>query len=249
MDPEVGRCRPLAVTEPLDRPIWHALRSRQSGFATGSALALRYREDVSPFAAAVDDSADALAALADVIPPAGSILLLQAGVAPLPPGTVAEMVDEGVQMVAGRLEPPHVPPGVLELGDADAAEMLELATLTRPGPFLSRTHRLGGFVGIREGGRLIAMAGERMKLPGFTEVSGVCTHPDYRGRGHAGLLSRVVAARIAARGETPFLHAFASNHAAIRLYGQLGFVLRRRMSVALLRKATAPAQVPAGHGL
>lgn len=237
------------MADPLDRPVWHALSSRQSGVSEGGALALRYQAEVSPFAAAVDDSADALAALADVIPPAGSILLLQAGVAPLPPGTVAEMVDEGVQMVAGRLEPLHVPPGVLELGDADAAEMLELAALTRPGPFLSRTHRLGRFVGIREGGRLIAMAGERMKLPGFTEVSGVCTHPDYRGRGHAGLLSRVVAARIAARGETPFLHAFASNHAAIRLYGQLGFVLRCRMSVALLRKATAPAQVPAGHGL
>jgi ribosomal protein S18 acetylase RimI-like enzyme len=234
VDPEVGRCRPLAVTEPLDRPIWHALHSRQSTFSAGGPLALRYQVEVSPFAAAVDDSADALAALAAVIPPAGSILLLQAGVVPLPPGTMADMVDEGVQMVAGRLEPPHVPPGVVDLGDAD--EMLELATLTRPGPFLSRTHRLGGFVGIREDGRLIAMAGERMKLPGFTEVSGVCTHPDYRGRGHAGLLSRIVAARVAARGETPFLHAFANNHAAIRLYEQLGFVLRRRMSVVALRR-------------
>jgi ribosomal protein S18 acetylase RimI-like enzyme len=225
------------VTDPLDRPIWHALRTRQSAFSAGGPLALRYQAEVSPFAAAVDDSADALAALAAVIPPAGSVLLLQAGGAPLPPGTVAEMVDEGVQMVARRLETPDVPPEVLDLGDADAVDMVELATLTRPGPFLSRTHRLGSFVGIRVDGRLVAMAGERMKLPGFTEVSGVCTHPDFRGRGHAGLLSRIVAARIAARGETPFLHAFASNHAAIHLYEQLGFVLRRRMSVALLRRA------------
>jgi ribosomal protein S18 acetylase RimI-like enzyme len=225
------------VADPLDRPIWHALRSRQSEFAEGGALALRYQANVSPFAGAVDDSADALAALAAVIPPAGSVLLLQAGVVPLPPGTVAERVDEGVQMVAGRLEATDVPPEVLDLADADAAEMQELAALTRPGPFLSQTHRLGSFVGLRVNGRLVAMAGERMKLPGFTEVSGVCTHPDFRGRGHAGLLSRIVAARIAARGETPFLHAFASNQAAIRLYEQLGFVLRRRMSVALLRRA------------
>ena len=225
------------MTEPLDRPIWHALRSRQSAFAEGTALALRYQADVSPFSATADDGAAALAALADLIPPDGRLMLLQAGAAPLPPGTAADVIDEGVQMVGRRIEPQGVPPGVIDLGDADAADMVELATLTRPGPFLPRTHLLGSFVGIRIDGRLVAMAGERMKLPGLTEVSGVCTHPDFRGRGHARLLSRIVAARIVARGETPFLHAYASNHAAIRLYEQLGFALRSRMSVLAFRRA------------
>ena len=223
------------MVELLDRPIWHALRSRQSPFAEGSKLALRYQADVSPFAAAADDSADALQALASIIPPGGHIMLLQAGAAPVPPGTVADMVDEGVQMVAQRSDVPDVPPEVIDLHDADAADMLELATLTRPGPFLPRTHRLGRFVGVRRAGRLVAMAGERMSIPGFTEVSGVCTHPDFRGKGHAALLSRIVAARIAARGETPFLHAFASNHAAIRLYERLGFAHRSHMRVVALR--------------
>ena len=112
----------------------------------------------------------------------------------------------GVQMVAETLAGGS-DIDFLELGDADAAEMLALATLTEPGPFFTRTHRLGDFIGIRHAGRLVAMAGERMKPEGFTEVSGVCTHPDFRGRGYAGALMRVVAARIAARGEMPFLHA------------------------------------------
>jgi len=123
----------------------------------------------------------------------------------------------------------------IDLTDADAPDMIELAMLTRPGPFIARTHTMGSFIGIRKEGRLIAMAGERFKLDGYTEVSGVCTHPDWRGRGYAGLLSRIVATRIMARGETPFLHAFITNTAAIRLYESLGFVARRRLQGAVLR--------------
>ena len=117
------------------------------------------------------------------------------------------------------------------------ADMLELATLTRPGPFLPRTHELGSFVGIRSSGKLVAMAGERLKVPGFTEISGVCTDPDFRGRGYAGILSRIVATRISERGETPFLHAWASNAAAIRLYEELGFRHRQMMSVTVLKRS------------
>ncbi|MEI9963878.1 MAG: GNAT family N-acetyltransferase [Caulobacteraceae bacterium] len=106
--------------------------------------------------------------------------------------------------------------------------MLALATLTQPGPFFARTHQLGDFIGVKQEGRLVAMAGERMRPTGFTEVSGVCTHPDWRGRGYAAGLMRLVAARILARGETPFLHVYASNTGAIALYEALGFRLRRR---------------------
>ena len=114
--------------------------------------------------------------------------------------------------------------------------MLALARLTRPGPFSARTHRLGAFIGVKLDGRLVAMAGERMKPDGFTEVSGVCTHPDHRGRGYAGGLMRLVARRILERGETAFLHAYESNIGAIALYESLGFRRRRTVILTVLKR-------------
>ena len=121
------------------------------------------------------------------------------------------------------------------LTDADAADMLALATLTKPGPFTLRAQALGEFFGVKEDGRLIAMAGERMKPEGFTEVSGVCVHPDFQGRGLGRLLSVFMTHRVLARGETPCLHAFAANDKAIGLYESIGFELRTMMNVALIR--------------
>jgi predicted GNAT family acetyltransferase len=113
--------------------------------------------------------------------------------------------------------------------------MFDLARLTQPGPFFGRTHRLGDFVGVKTAaGRLAALAGERMRLPGFTEVSGVCTHPDHRGHGYAAALTSLVAGRIEARGETPFLHVFAHNTGAIRIYEALGYRIRCEMKLTLL---------------
>lgn len=219
----------------LDRPIYHALCSRHAVHAVGDGLALRYDADVAPFAAARDDSPEALFALAALIPDGRNVMLLQAEASPVPPGCVAELVADGVQMVAGDVQEPD---GAAEdLGAADAPEMLALATLAKPGPFLARTLVLGGFVGFRHEGRLVAMAGERFSLPGHVEVSGVCTHPDFRGQGLAARLSRVVAHRIRKRGDTPFLHAWAGNAPAIRLYETLGFRLCRTMSVTVLRRA------------
>jgi predicted GNAT family acetyltransferase len=140
-----------------------------------------------------------------------------------------------VQMVATRdLQGEANADEVVDLGEDDAPDMLALARLTEPGPFLARTHAMGGFVGIRRGGRLLAMAGERLRPPGYVEVSGVCTHPDARGQGLARRLSAVVAARIQAHGEQPFLHAWQTNAAAISLYESLGFRLRTRVQVAML---------------
>lgn len=221
---------------PLDRPIWHALTTRQAHLAKGAGRALRYRSDHAIFAAAQDDTPESLTALSTLIHTHGPAILLQAE-APEVPGTTIAKAALGLQMVAETIAAPDPLPDLLELGDADAPEMLALATLTEPGPFFTQTHRLGGFIGIRREGRLIAMAGERMKLTGYTEVSGVCTHPDFRGQGLAGALMRTVAARVLAAGETPFLHAYADNKGAIALYETLGFRPRREMAVRFLTPA------------
>ena len=118
------------------------------------------------------------------------------------------------------------------------SEMLALATLTEPGPFLTRTHLMGSFLGIRIDGRLAAMAGERFRFPGHTEVSGVCTHPDFRHRGLARRLSAAVAARIESRADRPFLHAWQTNRPAISLYESLGFEIRAEVDVRILERAS-----------
>jgi predicted GNAT family acetyltransferase len=117
----------------------------------------------------------------------------------------------------------------------DVPAMVALAELTEPGPFRERTIELGAFYGIFENGRLLAMAGERTHLPDFVEVSAVCTHPDARGRGYARKLIATVMDEIHQRGKTPFLHSFADNDSAIRVYESLGFTERRTFELAVLK--------------
>jgi predicted GNAT family acetyltransferase len=225
---------------PLDRPVWASLAGPHLALSEGSDLARRFMRDVNLFASARDDSAVALAALAALLRPCERVFVLQVPAIELPPGLVAVKRARGVQMVATRALPDECATAQ-PLGDADAAEMLALATLTEPGPFLARTHAMGRFVGVRENGRLLAMAGERFRPEGWTEVSGVCTHPEARGRGLARALSASVTARIQARGEQAFLHAWQTNTAAIRLYESLGFVQRCEVDVAVLEKPAAAA--------
>lgn len=223
---------------PLDRPIWSSLSTAHEALSLGDVLARRYLPDVNLFASARDDSDEALAALAALVGPGEQVYQLQVPAITVPPGLVAVKQAWGVQMVAQQpLTADDDDSDIVPLGDRDAAEMLALATLTQPGPFLARTHRMGRFVGIRIDGRLAAMAGERFRFPGWTEVSGVCTHPDFRGRGLARRLSRHVAARIALRGDVAFLHAWRDNTTAIRLYEQLGFAWRTDVHVAVLARA------------
>lgn len=123
------------------------------------------------------------------------------------------------------------------LGPEDAADMLALATLTEPGPFFAETYRMGRFIGVRKGGRLIAMSGQRMRVPGFTEVSAVCTHPDHRGKGLAGKLMRVIIDRIVREGDAAFLHVYPDNSGAIGLYEALGFRFRAQLTFTTLTRA------------
>lgn len=220
----------------LDRPVWASL-NHAPHLAEGGNLAKRYRPDVNVFAAACDESPASLAALCGLVLGGESVYLLQVPAVCVPEGLVATRAAQGVQMLATRPVAPLAGDGdIVELGAGDAPEMLALARLTEPGPFLARTHCMGRFLGVRIGGRLAAMAGERMRFPGFTEVSGVCTHPDFRGQGLARRLSSVVANLIQQRGEQPFLHAWTSNQAAIALYESLGFEVRTTVQVAVLKR-------------
>ena len=225
------------IPDPLLRPVWNCLNGRQSHLAVASGAAVRIDPGYGPFAAARDTSDEAQAALATLLTgPGDALWLVEAEPWPAPPGTRAARTATLLQMVADVPQSPQPGDGeFVTLGEADAPEMAALAHATEPGPWGPRTHRYGQFYGLRDGDRLIAMAGERM-LPaaGLAEVSGVCTYPEFRGAGLAARLIRRVMAAQQARGDMPFLHSYAANAAAIRLYEQLGFRPMREMVATVL---------------
>lgn len=220
----------------LDRPIWSALAGTHARLAQGGPLARRYPAGIVPFAASRDAGSEALRALAALVVPGETIVLVEADDVVVPDVLSPVSVAEAVQMIAEAPLPPPDDPRIEPLTPADAAEMLALATLTRPGPFSLKALDLGRFWGIRQDGQLVAMAGERLRQPGFIELSGVCSHPDLRGRGLGRTLSLFVTGQIRARGDTPYLHAYAGNGAAIGLYESIGFRLRSRMQVVAVRR-------------
>lgn len=229
----------MTALHALDRPVWGSLTSGWSGIAQGPGAALRLDPDYGPFGAAADMAPGSQSALASLVPVGGELWVVERTPAPPPPGTRIVREATLAQMIAQAVPATPHDLSIVALGDEDAPEMLDLARRTVPGPFATRTHRLGQFVGIRNGGRLVAMAGERMRLPGFTEVSGVCTDPDHRGRGYAGALMRDVARAMLARGETPCLHAYASHSDTIALYESLGFRLRCTVQLTVLTRDPA----------
>lgn len=233
---------PLA--DALDNAVWHALTGPLARFATGASPALRFPDDVAPFGAlpdAADEVAwDALRALAGT----GGIgvlfrrpLAVPAGWEPVAVMPCAQMTYEGATPPSPATADGLAAPWC-ELGADDATEMLALVAATRPGPFGPRTHELGRYLGVRDGGRLVAMAGERLRVPGATEISAVCTDPAYQRRGLAAALVTRLAGEIVARGERPFLHVADDNHGARRVYEALGFTVRARIDALVLR---APA--------
>jgi len=226
-------------TSLLDNPILNSLESHHAKWAIVEGAARRYPAEVGPLSGMPDQSLahyDSLRRLAGL----GGILGLFFQSPPAPPqgwslvrgGRLTQMVatSPDIEQATPRRSNTDFRP----LAAADVPAMLELTELTEPGPFRKRTFELGKFYGAFESDRLVSMAGQRMSLPGFVEVSAVCTHPDARGRGYARVLMSTVIHDILQRGKLPFLHAFADNP-AVRLYESLGFVHRRTFHLAVLK--------------
>jgi len=227
------------VNHPLDRPVWNALTSRQAHLTVANGAAVRIDPSYGPFAAARDQGEEAQAALAATLNgPEDRLYVVELEPWPAPAGTRIVEHRNLVQMIAeGALPPAPDDRRIVLLDEQDAAEMAALARATEPGPWSSATHLYGDYYGIRIDGRLAAMAGERMLLPGLAELSGVATWPEFRGKGFAATLIARVLAGFTARGDTPFLHCFAENEGAIRLYEQLGFRHRARLVLTVLALA------------
>lgn len=224
----------------LDNVIWRALNTRQAHFAECFERARRFVREVTSLCAFEEPSAQGFADLGELTGAGGTAAVFldnpyerRAGWDLIAGAPLLEMVCENCE---GHRVQSDSPTELVQLGAKDAAEMVELAALTKPGPFGLRTHELGAYVGIRSQGKLVAMAGERLKVPGYTEVSAVCTHPEHTGKGYAGVLMKEIMRGIQERGEISFLHVREDNTRAVALYERLGFQTRSRLHFAVLRK-------------
>jgi ribosomal protein S18 acetylase RimI-like enzyme len=219
------------MDDPLENVIWQALTTRQAHFSEACGEARRFMREVTLLSAFREPSDAGYASLAELAGPHGSAGLFldhpyeaTAGWEMVATAPLLQMVCADGAAAASRRD---VPPEIIELGTPHSAEMIELTALTKPGPFGKRTHELGNYVGIRNNTKLVAMSGQRLQVPGYTEVSAVCTHPEHTGKGYAAALMLEVMRRIRERGETPFLHVRGDNARAIALYERLGFRIRK----------------------
>lgn len=226
------------MTHQLDNPVWNALRTGNKSISAGTDKVKYYRPDISLFAGLSENSHDNLLALYELTPvDEGMFGIVSSGdLEILPPWTVVRNIPV-VQMVCERpIYRTAITTSIADLSDGHVPQMLALAELTKPGPFRERTIDFGHYQGIFDGERLVAMAGQRMHATPYVEISAVCTHPDYTGRGYAAQLMVQQMKRIIGRGEIPFLHVTTTNARAIKLYESLGFVSRRELMVYVIQK-------------
>ena len=224
-----GTARPMTINC-LDNPVWHALAGPHRAHAIVRGAARHYPRNMAPFSAIAEASEQAYADLAVDLPPGTEARLFRPHEEELPRGWEQMDCFPMLQMVA------NAPVGdrsdrVSILSAEDIPAMMELVAAAKPGPFGPRTPVLGRYVGVRDGDRLVAMAGERMKLPGHVELSAICVHPQARARGHGVALTLHLMHLAFARGEVPFLHVRPDNTGAVALYRRLGFETRRELVV------------------
>jgi GNAT superfamily N-acetyltransferase len=229
----------------LDNPIWNSLTTSHAHLAVGAGLgndlARRFPVDIGPLSGLKEPTAAALADLGAIIPEGDVAVLFLDSLPETPDGWQLLKSGRLVQMICPKVpDPPSIQGEILPLAAADFPEMVALATLTEPGPFRPRTPTLGGFLGIRVDGQLAAMAGHRLSPTGFVEISAVCTHPDFRGRGYGFALVAAVTRSIHAEGRTPFLTSYEANLGAVRVYRQVGYSVRRTFELAVLKPPPVP---------
>ena len=229
----------MSADHVLDDVVWHALTGPHAALAetAGDGAARRYRDDIAPFCGVQNLDDGGWAALAELVGPRGTAVFLRGEVEPTPGGWTELVREPATQYVAGDLARPplEVSREVVELTASDSPDMVELAAATEPGPFGPNSHLTGRWFGIRRDGRLIAMAGERMRVEGFGEVSGVCVDPSARGEGLGAVVTLAAAHGIQERGDRAMLHVRDGNDGAHRLYRRVGFEVRRMVTVAVLR--------------
>ncbi|MGY6021680.1 GNAT family N-acetyltransferase [Streptomyces spinosirectus] len=223
----------------LDNPIWHSLNGAHRSLALIDGRVARYPADVSPFMALPSDATTSEWQVLGRLAGPDPVLVMDAPAGVPPSWTLLrrvllhQMVATETAPAPGKRAQPAYP--IDRLGPADVGAMRELARATEPGPFKARSAQLGVFLGVRDGGKLIAMAGERMRPHGWTEISAICTDANYRGRGLARALTERLIEGVRARGERPFLHVLITNDNAVRLYTALGFTIRRTAALSLYR--------------
>ena len=220
------------MSHPLDNMVWEALGGPQFRLGATDGIVRHFDPTIAMFAAVADPWSADFATL----PSGHSFGFVTTGHVPFP--AEFEVLREAVftQMTAPQPRIPTPTGNLVALTEVHAPQMLALAELTKPGPFAARTNEMGKYYGVLDGERLVAMAGERLRLTGFCEVSAVCTHPDYRGRGYAKSLMAKVIEGIVARSETPFLQVLPDNAGAIALYESLGFTPRRDLTFTVVRR-------------
>jgi ribosomal protein S18 acetylase RimI-like enzyme len=228
---DTPRAMPINV---LDNPVWHALTGPHHVHAVGRGLARHYPRDMAPFSAIAEPTAEAYADLLGDLPANAEARLFRPNAEPLPDGWEEVGCFPMLQMVARSMpRAGNVPASTLS--QADAPAMQDLVAAAQPGPFGPRTPLLGRYLGVRHGDRLVAMAGERMRVAGHVELSAICVHREARGKGYAAHLTSELMRLAFESGEVPFLHVRPDNVAAVALYRRLGFEVRRELVVVWRR--------------
>lgn len=227
------------MSHPLDNMAWWALTGPQAGLAEADRTGpvRRFRRPIAPFSAVEHLDDDGWWALADLVGPGGVAILFRAEIPDPPAGWTTAFQGRTIQYVAETLDPidPAIADELVELGPDDSADMVDLTARTEPGPFSAETWRTGRYFGLRRGGRLVAMAGERLRTDGWGEVSAVCVDGSVRGQGLGAAMTLAAAGAIAERGDRAMLHVAEDNHPAHALYRRIGFAVRREVATAGLR--------------
>jgi ribosomal protein S18 acetylase RimI-like enzyme len=212
-------------------PVWHALQTRHRHLALSAGDACRYPADIAPFAAVAVQSSAALQQLQSLFALGEPVWLVGGDYQDVPEFSLEGTLETLQMVLPEEIIPPDPTIEIVRLSDANAQEMVALTNLAFPGFFRERTHEMGSYYGVRSGGQLIAMGGERLALDGYSEISGVCTHPAHRGKGFAANLIWQLVRNHRREGLVSWLHVSSENRRAIGLYLRMGFKTVRRVTL------------------